>query len=147
MHVHTQCYYTARPILTNESSKRVIRREGMPFVSDLNDASLNIGSQIAKKLIFLILLPLTRLSSVNDKKFKYFYRAYPPWMGLRGWSHRPTTSSSSSLFVPIKIHDAQQRANDKTWTGQQGGKPHLLLPLNRKRKNTQNLHNTLQQIL
>ena len=52
MHVHTQCYYTARPILTNESSKRVIRREGMPFVSDLNDASLNIGSQIAKNWYF-----------------------------------------------------------------------------------------------
>ena len=61
------------------------------------------------------------------------------WTALRKW-----LSSSSSLFVQIKIHDAK-RAHDKTWTGQQGGKKHLLLPLNRKRKKqTQNLHNTLQ---
>ena len=33
------------------------------------------------------------------------------------------SSSSSSLFVQIKIHDAR-RVHDKTWTGQQGGKNH-----------------------
>ena len=43
----------------------------------------------------------------------------------------------SSLFIFIcsehTINEAQQRANDKSWTGQQRGKPHLLLPLNRKK--------------
>jgi len=34
-----------------------------------------------------------------------------------------SSSSSSSLFVQIKMHDAK-RAHDKTWTGQQGGKNH-----------------------
>ena len=53
-------------------------------------------------------------------------------------------SSSSSLFVQIKIHDAK-RAHDKTWTGQQGGKNHTYCcPWIEKEKKTQNLHNTLQ---
>jgi len=53
--------------------------------------------------------------------------------------------SSSSLFLQIKIHDAK-RAHDKTWTGQQGGKNHTYCCpwIEKEKKQTQNLHNTLQ---
>jgi len=41
------------------------------------------------------------------------------------------------ICLQIKIHDANKEQMIKP-------EPHLLLPLNRKRKKTQNLHNTLQ---
>jgi len=55
-----------------------------------------------------------------------------------------SSSSSSSLFVQIKIHDANKEHIIKPEQDSKVEKPHLLLPLNRKRRKTQNLHNTLQ---
>ena len=49
--VYTQRYYTARPIWTNEGSKRVIPRKDVPF-GGLNVVPLNFGSQTLK-MIFL----------------------------------------------------------------------------------------------
>jgi len=46
-------------------------------------------------------------------------------------------SSSSSLFVQIKIHDANKEQMIKPEQDSKVDKPHLLLPLNRKRKNTE----------
>jgi len=45
--------------------------------------------------------------------------------------------SSSSLFVQIKIHDANKEHMIKPEQNSKVEKPHLLLPLNRKRKNTE----------
>jgi len=47
-----------------------------------------------------------------------------------------SSSSSSSLFVQIKIHDANKEQTIKPEQDSKVEKPHLLLPLNRKRKNT-----------
>jgi len=44
-----------------------------------------------------------------------------PLMGIWKPHSNGPLSSSSSLFVQIKIHDAK-RVHNKTWTGQQGGK-------------------------
>jgi len=54
-----------------------------------------------------------------------------------------SSSSSSSLFVQIKIHDANKEQMIKHEQDSKVEKPHLLMPFNRK-KETQNLHNTLQ---
>ena len=45
-----------------------------------------------------------------------------------------SSSSSSSLFVQIKIHDANKEHMIKPEQDSKVEKPHLLLPLNRKRK-------------
>ena len=55
-----------------------------------------------------------------------------------------SSSSSSSVFVQIKVHDANKVQMIKPEQDRKVEKPHLLLPLNRKRNKTQNLHNTLQ---
>jgi len=48
--------------------------------------------------------------------------------------HFGLISSSSSLFVQIKIHDANKEHMIKPEQDSKVEKPHLLLPLNRKRK-------------
>jgi len=45
-----------------------------------------------------------------------------------------SSSSSSSLFVQIKIHDANKEHMIKPEQDSKVEKTHLLLPLNRKRK-------------
>jgi len=47
---------------------------------------------------------------------------------------KSSSSSSSSLFVQIKIHDANKEHMIKPEQDSKVEKTHLLLPLNRKRK-------------
>ena len=60
--VYTQRYYTARPIWTNEGSKRVIPRKDVPF-GGLNVVPLNFGSQTLK----MIFWPMKKLKRGRQK--------------------------------------------------------------------------------
>jgi len=53
--VHTQGYYTARPIWTKDGSKRVIPRKDLAF-GGLNDIPINFG--ILNFLIFFFSPPV-----------------------------------------------------------------------------------------